>query len=155
MILMEHWINLRRFESGGRRDVALIIDASTSMTRHSGTRTLFEEALEEARRIVKDAPRGTSFVVILGGPSPQALSNTPVSHRTDILAQLDGLQATGGTSAPRKRSAWPPSCFPRESTPTRTSSSSPTASGTAGASTTPEPGKPSAKRGKPCPPNHA
>ena len=70
-------LNLKRFETSGRRDVALIIDASTSMTRASGSRTLFDDALDEARRIVKDAPRGTSFAVILGGPSPQALSNTP------------------------------------------------------------------------------
>ena len=97
MILLERRLNLRRFETGGRRDVALIIDASTSMTRSSGARTLFDDALDEARRIVKDAPRGTSFAVILGGPSPQALSNTPVSHRADVLAQLDGLHAVGGT----------------------------------------------------------
>lgn len=97
MVWMEHWLNLRRFESGGNRDVAIVIDASTSMTRSSGSRSLFDEALEEARRIVKDAPRGTSFAVILGGPSPQALTHTPVSHRADVLAQLDGLVPLGGT----------------------------------------------------------
>lgn len=97
MVMMEHVLNLKRFESGGRRDVALIIDASTSMTRSSGSRTLFDEALDEARRIVKESPRGTSFAIILGGPSPQAISNTPVSHRADVLAQLDGLQVVGGT----------------------------------------------------------
>ncbi|KAB2640033.1 MAG: VWA domain-containing protein [Verrucomicrobia bacterium] len=97
MVVWERQLNLRRFEAAGRRDVALVIDASTSMTRTSGTRTLFDDALDEARRIVKDAPRGTSFAVILGGPSPQALSSTPVSHRDDVLAQLDGLHAVGGT----------------------------------------------------------
>lgn len=97
MVLMEHWLNLKRFETSGSRDVAIIIDASTSMTRASGSRTLFDDALDDARRIVKDAPRGTSFAVILGGPSPQALSSTPVSHRADVLAQLDGLRAPGGT----------------------------------------------------------
>ncbi len=97
MMLMEHWLNLRRFETSGSRDVALIIDASTSMTRRAGSRTAFDDALDEARHIIKDAPHGTSFAVILGGPSPQALSNTPISHRADVLAQLDGLQATGGT----------------------------------------------------------
>ncbi len=97
MVVWERQLNLRRFEAAGRRDVALVIDASTSMTRSSGTRTLFDDALDEARRIVKDAPRGTSFAVILGGPSPQALSSTPVSHRADVLAQLDGLHVVGGT----------------------------------------------------------
>ena len=97
MMLMEHRLNLRRFESAGNRDVVLILDASTSMTRRSGKQTLFDDALDEARRIVKDAPRGTSFAVILGGPSPQPLSNTPLSHRADVLAQLDGLKTLGGT----------------------------------------------------------
>ena len=97
MVLMEHRLNLRRFVSGGSRDVALIIDASTSMTRKSGTRTLFDDALDEARRIVRDAPRSTSFAVILGGPAPQPLSNTPLSHRADTLAQLEKLQVVGGT----------------------------------------------------------
>ena len=97
VVLMEHRLNLRRFVSGGSRDVALIIDASTSMTRKSGTHTLFDDALDEARRIVKDAPRSTSFAVILGGPAPQALSNTPLSHRADTLAQLEKLQVVGGT----------------------------------------------------------
>lgn len=97
MVLMEHILNLRRFDTSGRRDVVMIIDASTSMSFKSGKRTLFEEGLEEAKRIVKNAPRGTSFAVILGGPSPQALSNTPISHRADVLAQLEGLQVVGGT----------------------------------------------------------
>ncbi|MEI8038947.1 MAG: PA14 domain-containing protein [Verrucomicrobiota bacterium] len=97
MVLMEHWLYLRRFETSGSRDLVIILDASTSMTRRSGSRTLFDDALDEARRIVKEAPRGTSCAVILGGPSPQALSNTPLAHRADVLAQLDGLQAPGGT----------------------------------------------------------
>lgn len=97
MVLMEHILNLRRFETSGRRDVVMIIDGSTSMTCKSGVRTLFEQALDEAKRIVKDAPRGTSFAVILGGPSPQALSTTPITHRADVLAQLEGLQVVGGT----------------------------------------------------------
>ena len=97
MVLMEHWLYLRRFETSGSRDLVLILDASTSMTRRAGSRTLFDDALDEARRIVKEAPRGTSCAVILGGPSPQALSNTPLAHRADVLAQLDGLQAPGGT----------------------------------------------------------
>lgn len=97
MVFMEHILNLRRFETSGRRDVVMIIDGSTSMTGKSGARTLFEEALEEAKRIVKDSPRGTSFAVVLGGPSPQALSSTPITHRADVLAQLEGLQVVGGT----------------------------------------------------------
>lgn len=96
MVVMEHWLNLRRFETSGRREVALVIDTSTSMTRRSGSGSLFDAALEEARKIVRDAPRGTSFVVIDGGPAPRSLSATPVSHRADVLAQLEGLRPAGG-----------------------------------------------------------
>ncbi|MCF7731185.1 MAG: BatA domain-containing protein [Akkermansiaceae bacterium] len=97
MVMMEHWLNLRRFETSGRREVVIILDASTSMTRRSGTGTLFDDALEEVRTIVREAPRGTSFAIILGGPSPQALSATTISRHADVLAQLDGLQPVGGT----------------------------------------------------------
>lgn len=102
MGVMEHRFNLRRFEAGGNRDVVIVLDASTSMTRTTGKRSLFDEALEEARRIITEAPRGTAFAVILGGPSPQALTATPVSHRADVLALLDGLQASGGSFRARE-----------------------------------------------------
>jgi hypothetical protein len=88
--------NLRRFESGGRRDVALVLDASSSMElKRNGVRT-FDAALEEARRIVAEAPRGTSFTIVLGGPAPQALAGSPLSHRADVLGLLEGLQPVGG-----------------------------------------------------------
>ena len=96
MVAMEHWLNLRRFETSGRREVALVVDTSTSMTRRGSKGSLFDDALEEARRIVRDAPRGTSFVVVDGGPAPRALSATPVSHRADVLAQIESLRASGG-----------------------------------------------------------
>ncbi len=97
LVVFEKILNLRRFESSGRRDVALVIDASTSMelTRDGGR--VFDLALEEARRIVTDAPRGTAFAIILGGPAPQALTRNPLTHRADVLGTLDKLQPIGGT----------------------------------------------------------
>lgn len=97
LVAVEQAGHLRRFETSGRRDVALVIDASSSMGRAApGGATLFQQALDEARRIVGEAPRGTSFVVVLGGPAPRALSQTPLAHRADVLAQLNDLRPVGG-----------------------------------------------------------
>ena len=89
---------LNLFEAGGRRDVALVIDASDSMLRRdAGGRTMFERAVEEARELVMEAPRGTAFTVVLGGPAPEAVTAAPLSHRADVLGVLEELQAVGGT----------------------------------------------------------
>ena len=97
LVFLEHTLNLKRFEGSGRRDVAIIIDASSSMTRETLAGNVFEEAREEAKRIVGDAPRGTSFVIVSGGPSPRALTSTPLTHRADVLEQLAALKPVGGT----------------------------------------------------------
>jgi len=93
----EKEFNLRRFEASGRRDVALVIDASASMELTSGGKSVFELAIEEAKQLVTEAPRGTAFVVILGGPSPEAKTASPLTHRADVLGVLDTLRPLGGS----------------------------------------------------------
>ena len=93
----ERFLNLRRFEATGHRDVALVIDASSSMELERDGKRVFDSARDEARQIVADAPRGTAFAVILGGPVPQALTRNPLTHRADVLGILDPLQPVGGT----------------------------------------------------------
>jgi hypothetical protein len=97
LVVFEKMLNLRRFEAGGRRDVALVIDASSSMELERGGARVFDLVLEEARRIVTEAPRGTAFTLILGGPAPQALTRNPVTHRADVLEILESLQPVGGS----------------------------------------------------------
>lgn len=94
---MEKFLNLKRFEASGRRDVALVIDASSSMELTRDGKPVFTRAIDEAKQLVKDAPRGTAFTVVLGGPSPQAVTAAPLTHRADVLGVLDGLRPTGGT----------------------------------------------------------
>jgi len=97
LILIEHRLNLRRFQTSGGRDMALVIDASSSMTiRRAGGRTAFEEAVEEAVELVKEAPRGTAFTVILGGPAPEQMTGTPLTHRADVIEVLESLRPVGG-----------------------------------------------------------
>ena len=59
---------LRFFGGAGMdKDVVLVIDASASMKLRdpSGT-TAFAKALEEARSLVKESPRGTAFGIVIG-----------------------------------------------------------------------------------------
>jgi hypothetical protein len=97
MVLLAEQFNLKRFEATGRRDVALVIDASDSMRLKRGTTTIFEQAVEEAKQVVKEAPRGTAFSVVLGGPAPEARTATPLTDRADVIGVLDGLKVVGGT----------------------------------------------------------
>jgi hypothetical protein len=97
LVLLERTLNLKRFEASGRRDVALIIDASSSMELSMDGKTLFTKAVEEAKQLVKEAPRGTAFLVVLGGPAPEAKTAAPLTHRADVLGVLDSLKLIGGT----------------------------------------------------------
>ncbi|MEK7950016.1 PA14 domain-containing protein [Luteolibacter soli] len=97
LVLLERTLNLKRFEASGRRDVALIIDASSSMDLSMDGKTVFTRAVEEAKQLVKEAPRGTAFLVVLGGPAPEAKTAAPLTHRADVLGVLDSLKPIGGT----------------------------------------------------------
>ena len=89
-------LNLSRFQTSPRRDVALVIDGSTSMLIQTEGQTAFSRAIEEARRFVKDAPKGTAFSVVLGGPAPEMRTGNPLTHRADVLEVLDQLEPVGG-----------------------------------------------------------
>jgi hypothetical protein len=97
LVVLEKFFNLKRFEASSRRDVALVIDASASMEVSRNGKTVFERALEEARQLVKEAPTGTAFSVILGGPAPEAKTSMPLTHRADVLGVLEQLQPIGGS----------------------------------------------------------
>lgn len=96
LIFWERTLNLKRFEASGRRDVALVIDASASMELSFDGKTVFSRAVEEAKQLVKEAPRGTAFLVVLGGPAPEAKTASPLTHRADVLGVLDALRPVGG-----------------------------------------------------------
>jgi len=97
LVFSEKSLNLKRFEASGSRDVALVIDGSSSMDLMHDGKTVFRQAVEEAKEVVKNAPRGTAFTIVLGGPTPEAKTSTPLTHRADVLGVLDSLQPVGGT----------------------------------------------------------
>jgi len=97
LILFERQLNLARFQNTGSRDIALVIDASTSMeVPGPDGRRFFDQAIEEAIVLVKEAPRGTAFSVILGGPAPDAVTGAPLTHRADVIKVLEELRPVGG-----------------------------------------------------------
>lgn len=96
LIFFEKFLNLSRFSPGARQDIALIIDASTSMDIATDGTTNFERAIEEARTLVKRAPRGHAFSLIVGGPSPSALVLDPTTDRAALDAALNELTPLDG-----------------------------------------------------------
>ncbi|MBU6178897.1 MAG: VWA domain-containing protein, partial [Verrucomicrobia bacterium] len=96
LIFFEKYLNLSRFSPGARQDIALIIDASTSMGIATEGTTNFERAVEEARTLVKRAPRGHAFSLIVGGPSPSALVLDPTTDRAALDAALNELTPLDG-----------------------------------------------------------
>lgn len=100
LVVFEKALNLSRFAPGARQDIALIIDASTSMTIESAGQSNFDRAIEEARSLIKRAPRGHAFSLILGGPSPTGLVLDPTTDRAALdlalasAAPLDGAMGT-------------------------------------------------------------
>lgn len=96
LIWKEKNLNLERFQTSERRDVAIVIDGSTSMLLRQNGQTAFERAVEEAREFVKGAPKGTAFSIVLGGPAPELKTGTPLTHRADVLEILGQLEPVGG-----------------------------------------------------------
>ena len=95
---------------GGRgmdKDVVIVLDASASMhLAGSGGRTVFENAVDEARELVKLSPRGTSFGLVLGDRTPVILTANPVASRREVLDLLDAARAGEDTmDAPRTLAA--------------------------------------------------
>lgn len=95
----ERWLNLKRFGTAGRKDIALIIDGSMSMTLPGESGTAFEAAVREAEKLVNDAGGGTSFSLILGAPVPQAVISQPMVNRAEVRAALAGLRPVNGRMA--------------------------------------------------------
>ncbi|MFW6108283.1 MAG: PA14 domain-containing protein [bacterium] len=91
------WQELRWARGRGERDVAILLDASMSMTLRVKGRSSFERAVEEARAVVNACLPGDAVSLILAGPVPRPVIATPTPDRQEIRAALEGLQPMGGT----------------------------------------------------------
>jgi len=96
--LVEYWWQGSRWSGKGRQDIAIVIDASTSMMLETdGRNTTFDRAVAEARQIVRDGKRGDAVAVILAGSSARELAGTPISDTAEVLKLLDDVKPMGGT----------------------------------------------------------
>ena len=96
--MVEYWWQGSRWSGKGRQDVAIVIDASTSMMlKTDGQTTTFDRAVAEARQIVKDLKQGDAVTVILAGASARELSSTPISNTSEVRRLMGDLKPMGGT----------------------------------------------------------
>ena len=91
------WQELRWARGRGERDVAILLDASMSMTLRVEGRTNFERAVEEARTVVDACLPGDAVCLLLAGPVPRPVVATPTADRREIRAALERLQPIGGS----------------------------------------------------------
>jgi hypothetical protein len=96
-VLTESWAGWRRFGATGARDIAIILDGSSSMTLEIDGLANFTRAVKEAETVIQAAPRNCAFTLIIGGAAPQALTAAPVSDRKHLLRLLDDAVPAQGT----------------------------------------------------------
>jgi len=95
---VERWVQELKWASArGERDVAILIDASMSMTLTVDGKSNFQRAIEDARSVVDTCRPGDAVSLILAGPVPRAVIATPTSDREEIVGALEGLAPVGGT----------------------------------------------------------
>ena len=99
---LERWIQSRWwFHGKGGRDLAIIVDASTSMNIRVGGESNFQKAVGEARSLVKGCRPGDGVALILAGPVPHVAIRRPTSDRREVLKALDreDFRPVGGCMA--------------------------------------------------------
>jgi len=81
------------------QDIALVIDASLSMTLDADGTSNFQRAIDEARQVLDLCRRDDAVAVICAGPTPEAPVPSPLSDRDAIRQVLDDLTPAGGSMA--------------------------------------------------------
>jgi hypothetical protein len=85
-----------RFTGGGAKDLAIVLDGSTSMTLTSDGENNFERAKRESAKLVEESSRGTAFSLIVAGSVPNPVIPAPVSDRKYVLAALAAASPVQG-----------------------------------------------------------
>ncbi len=88
-IFFEERLSSSGFASGSERDIAIVIDGSSSMTLKFDGEMNFKRALDEAKKLIEEIPRGAAFSVIIAGAVPDPLVPAPVTDRKYVLDALE------------------------------------------------------------------
>ncbi|HEX9370345.1 MAG TPA: VWA domain-containing protein [Roseiflexaceae bacterium] len=80
---------------GGSRQVAVVVDTSTSMAARQGATTRFALAQERARAALRGLRAGDRATLIAAGPAARVVAAGGASELAGMLAAIDGLQPGG------------------------------------------------------------
>src|SRR5690349_18186769 len=81
---------------GGARQIAIIVDTSTSMAARAGASTRFALARERARAALSGLDSGDRAILIAAGPTARVIASGSAGDLDILLAALDQLRP-GGT----------------------------------------------------------
>jgi len=106
-IVWEHKDQLRN-RVGDERDVAIIIDGSSSMRLAVDGKSNFDRAVEEARLLVGSLNRNATVTFVLAGAAPKVITERPLTQRDEIERVLSELKPLDGSSElrPAIHAAW-------------------------------------------------
>ncbi len=82
---------------GDAQDLAIVIDASLSMTLETDGSSNFQRAIDEAHQLVRSCRSGDAVSIVLAGPVAQPILPAPISDRDEIHESLDKLTPAGGS----------------------------------------------------------
>ena len=111
LIVVKHKDNVAN-RVGTERDLAIVIDASSSMNLKGDVpgedKTNFQRAVDEAKKLVAALNNSTTVTVVLAGASPKVINNRPLTQRDEIERVLNDLKPLGGSAAirPAIQAAW-------------------------------------------------
>ena len=95
---VENYLQSKRWSlSGGERDVAILIDGSTSMTVPVDGQTNFVRAIEEARAVINACRPADAISILVAGPVPRPVLPNPTADRKELFDALKKLTPTGGS----------------------------------------------------------
>ncbi len=94
--LAEPMVNYSALTSGPTEAVhthwVLVFDVSYSMAYTPGDRSLLQQGQDAARELVRQAPQGDGFTLVLMGAPPQVVIRDPAYDPADVLRELDRLE---------------------------------------------------------------
>ncbi len=96
---LERWLQLSRWTGGGQQDLAIVIDASASMSIPVDGQRNFDRAIEQTRSLITALHPHDAVTIVLAGPSAKLAIETPTTTRGEIQSALDSAEVTGGRLA--------------------------------------------------------
>src|SRR6516165_4967300 len=76
----------------------LVLDGSFSMATHIGDQTCFERAKSVAEQIVREAPRGDGFSVVLMSAPPKRIVPEPSEDSSKVVAEIEAIRLPHGNA---------------------------------------------------------